>query len=372
MNDFYVNILNDLVSFKSISPNDDGAIDYCEQLLSNLGFECTKLCFDGVHNLYSKIGNFNKNLCFAGHIDVVPPLNGWSHDPFVLFEDEARFYGRGTNDMKGPFAACFAAVSEFLALERSLKFSISFLITSDEELMGENGTKKVVEFMKNKGERITGCILCESCSPKESGEYIKIGCRGSLNVDLESTSTQCHIVNSGKFGNHIHNFIEILNFFANYNFDYVNENFTKTNLEITSIDIGNSTRNIIPAAATAKLNIRFNDLWTFEKLENFIESKLYDCASASFQRFYDPFVCANERFIKFLSNSIEKTIGKTPDTGTAGGNSDAIFIRELADVVEIGSPIENAHIVDEYITKKDVIKLRKIYLGILIGFNCYL
>ncbi|MDR3030761.1 MAG: succinyl-diaminopimelate desuccinylase [Holosporales bacterium] len=370
MSNLHIEILKNLVSFKSISPSDGGAMKYCQEILTSLGFDCIKLNFENVSNLYAKIGNFKKNLCFAGHVDVVPPLMGWDFAPFDLTPSNGKLYGRGTNDMKGPLASCFAAISDFLK-SRKQDFSISVILTSDEEIMGDNGTKKVAEFLKEKQETITGCILCESCSPNKSGEYIKIGCRGSLNVNLTSIGKQCHVVSSNKFGNHIHDFIKLLSSLADCKLDYGNENFTPTNLEITSIDIENKVRNIIPPKASAKINVRFNDLWTFDKLEDFIKSQICNKVLCSFERFGFPFIGSDADFIEFLKNSIEKELGKAPEIGTSGGNSDAISIREITNVVEIGSPIENAHITNEYIDELDLIKLRKIYLNILKSFSSY-
>jgi succinyl-diaminopimelate desuccinylase len=369
MSDFLIKILKDLVSFKSITPNDDGAIDYCSEFLSNLGFSCTKLRFENVSNLYAKLRDFKKNLCFAGHLDVVPPLEGWSFSPFALTSANGRLYGRGTNDMKGPLSACFAAVSDFLQ-NNNPEFSISFILTSDEEVMGDNGTKRVIEFLKEKRESITGCVLCESCSPGCSGEYIKIGCKGSLNIDLHSSGNQCHVVNSKGLGNHIHKFIELLHFFSTYKFDDGSENFSPTNLEVTSIDVGNNVRNIISPYASAKINIRFNDLWNFEMLENFIKLRLDKNTTAFFERFGNPFIGAKKEFIEFLQAAITKE-NRKPEIGTSGGNSDALFIKEITDVVEIGSPIKNAHIINEYIDIQDLIKLQKIYTAILDNFHDY-
>lgn len=365
-----IDILKKLVSFESITPNSAGAIEYCSEFLSKLGFECEILKFGNVSNLYAKFGNFEKNFCFAGHVDVVPPLDGWRSDPFELKLVDEKCFGRGTNDMKGPLASCLLAVSDFLN-QNTVNFSISFILTSDEEIMGTNGTRKVVDFLKQRGEKITACVLCESCSPAASGEYIKIGCRGSLNVDLKSSGKQCHVASTDKFGNHLNKFISLLNKIADLKFDDGNENFSPTNLEITSVDVGNIVRNIVPAKISAKMNIRFNDEWNFDTLEDFVRSNLYDDIEVGFERFGTPFVGASEKFTNFLKNSVKCSIGKNPEVGTSGGNSDAVSLRELSDVVEIGSPLENAHTIDEYITIADLAKLYKIYFNLMTDFAEY-
>ena len=364
-------LLSDLVSFKTITPHGEDAIDYCADFLKKLGFKCDKLIFEEVSNLYAKLGNSDKNLCFAGHIDVVPPLDGWSSDPFVLTEKNGFLYGRGTNDMKGPLSAGLSAISTFLETNNP-DFSISVLLTSDEEIMGNNGTKKVIEFLKKQNEKITGCVLCESCSPKKSGEYVKIGCRGSLNVDLRSKGPQCHVVSGKELNNHLHKFVEFLTGFSQIILDDGNKNFSSSDIEMTSIDVGNSVRNIIPQNATAKFNIRFNDIWTFDKLEKFITDLLPQNISASFERFGYPFVGSSQKFVDFVSNSISKTLNTIPEIGTSGGNSDALFIHELTNVVEVGSPIAGAHIIDECIAKEDLDKLKRIYLSLLKDFSKFI
>jgi succinyl-diaminopimelate desuccinylase len=173
MRDLCIKILSDLVKFKTITPHGDDAINYCAKLLEDIGFRCQILKFEDVSNLYAKLGNHKENFCFAGHIDVVPPFDNWNTDPFTLTEISGSLYGRGTNDMKGPLASSLAAIIDFIQ-NNNPKFSISVMLTSDEEIMGCNGTKKIIEHLKEMGENITGCVLCESCSPGNSGEYIKI------------------------------------------------------------------------------------------------------------------------------------------------------------------------------------------------------
>jgi succinyl-diaminopimelate desuccinylase len=250
--------------------------------------------------------------------------------------------------------------------------SLSVILTSDEELMGDNGTKKVIDFLMKKNEKIDGCVLCESCCPNDvSGSYIKIGCRGSLNVNLSSHGTQCHVVNGKISGNHLQKFISFLNSLLDEKLDMGSEKFPPSTMEITSIDVGNYTRNIIPNLATAKLNIRFNDLWNFEKLEQLIKGKSPKNVEASFERFYEAMICSGQKFINLIEASMSKTNGVKPEVGTLGGNSDAIFIRKITDVVEVGSPISGAHIVDEFITGKDLIRLQKIYYNIMCDFASY-
>lgn len=363
----YLKLLADLVSFRTITPEGYDAIDYCAGFLEKLGFRCHKLNFGEVSNLYARYGNFEKNICFAGHIDVVPPMDGWDTDPFVLTERDGKLYGRGTNDMKGPLSSALSAIATFLQ-EHDPNFSISVLLTSDEEIMGDNGTNKVVEWLSARNENLTGCVLCESCSPEKSGEYIKIGCRGSLNVDLISTGTQCHVVNGQKYGNHLNDFMAFLSIFCDTSLDDGNKRFSPSDIEMTSIDVGNDTRNVIPSKATAKFNIRFNDNWTFDALENFIATMLPKNISVHFQRFSAPFIGANDNFIEFCSSAITKAIGIMPKNGTYGGNSDAVSLHRITNVVEIGTPISNAHIVNEWCSIDELRTLKRIYYTIIDSF----
>ncbi|MDR0640415.1 MAG: succinyl-diaminopimelate desuccinylase [Holosporales bacterium] len=370
MGKLVIQLLEKLVGFKTVTPDGKDAIDYCSNFLENLGFRCHALNYNGVSNLYAKLGNSDRNLCFAGHVDVVPPCGNWSVDPFVLTRQNGMCYGRGTNDMKGPLSACLSSISKFVGTHRDIPFSISVLLTSDEEVMGGNGTGKVVQFLQAKNEKITGCILCESCSPwSGSGNYIKIGCRGSLNVDLISRGPQCHVVNSKILGNHIHHFIASLNKLIDEPLDVGDDIFPPSSMEVTSIDTDNDIRNIIPSQLHAKLNIRFNGAWSFENLEKYIGERFPGNVEIIFERFKEPVICSQPEFIAFVREAITEATGIVPGVGAQGGNSDAIFISELADVVEVGSPIAGAHIIDECIAEEHLDLLEKIYMEIINHFR---
>ena len=360
----YLKLLEDLVSFKTVTPEGGDAINYCASFLEKLGFKCWKLNFGNVSNLYAKYGNFAKNICFAGHVDVVPPMDGWHTNPFILTHRDGKLYGRGTNDMKGPLSSALSAIAKFLNANIP-DFSVSVLLTSDEEVMGDDGTSRVVDWLVGHNEKIAGCVLCESCSPKRAGEYIKIGCRGSLNVDFTSTGVQCHVVNGKQYGNHLHDFATFLSQFANTSLDEGSANFAPSDIEMTSIDVGNGTRNVIPSTATAKFNIRFNDNWSFDTLENLIINKLPQNVSVKFKRFTAPFIGANEEFIRFCTSAVTKTIGVVPECGTYGGNSDAVSLHRITNVVEIGTPIANAHIINEWCSIEELRVLESIYHSIL-------
>ncbi len=378
----YRNILTNLVKCKSVTPYSDGAIEYCNQLLNNWGFNSNIYQYGDVFNLYARYGNINKNICIAGHIDVVPPIGNWHYNPWELTENNSKLYGRGTNDMKGPLSAALAAV--YYYINNNPKSSISVMLTSDEEVMTENGMKSLVKTLINQREKIDYCIVCESCSKGNTGEYIKIGCKGSLNIDLISHGEQCHVASCN---NHINRFIKVLNDLVNNDLDNNKEQIDPTKLlhdnneqfnpiasnilqeksiiNITSIDIGNNVRNIVPASAHAKLNIRFANIWNHDDLEQYIVSKLYNNIEYKFERFGYPFIGASIKYINKVKSIIEKVLNKQIEIGTDGGNSDALSIHEITEVVEIGSPLAQAHIVDEYITLEDMEKLFNIYKAIL-------
>ena len=378
----YIDILKNLIKCKSITPKSDGAIEYCNNLLNTWGFNSNIYQYGDVLNLYAKYGNNKKNICIAGHVDVVPPVGNWNYNPWELTENNGKLYGRGTNDMKGPLSAALAAIYKYI--NDNPQSSISVMLTSDEEIMTDNGMKSLVKDLIKRGEKINYCILCESCSKNQSGEYIKIGCKGSLNIDLISHGEQCHVASCN---NHINKFIKILNNIVNNNYENYNkvsnntqENFNQYNanlldtnnkineeliINITSIDIGNNVRNIVPASAYAKLNIRFGNNWSHDSLEKYIISKLDSNIEYKFERFGYPFIGASNNYINKLKYIIEKTLNKQLEVGTYGGNSDALSIHELTEVVEIGSPLAQAHIVDEYITLEDMKKLYNIYLNLL-------
>ncbi|MBR1944636.1 MAG: succinyl-diaminopimelate desuccinylase [Alphaproteobacteria bacterium] len=360
INNMYVDILRSLVKCKSITPNSDGAIEYCHDLLTSWGFISKIYNHGPVLNLYAKYGNGNKNICIAGHIDVVPPIGNWSYNPWELTNSNGKLYGRGTNDMKGPLSAALVAIHDYI--KNNQHTSISVMLTSDEEVMTDNGMKSLVKELIAHNEKIHYCILSESCSKGNAGEYIKIGCKGSLNIDLTSNGEQCHVASGN---NHINNFILLLNNLVNIPLDNGNERFEKSIINITSIDTGNDTRNIVPPSIQAKLNIRFNDNWTHDSLEQYIISKLSNNITCRFQRFGNPFIGASIEYQTKLKYIIERTLNKKVEIGTYGGNSDALSLHDITEVVEIGSPLAQAHIVDEYITIDDMNKLYNIYKAIL-------
>jgi len=261
-----VKLAKELIKFPSITPVDAGVMKFLEKKLKKIGFktniiEFKEKNFKPVKNLYAKIGKKGPNFCFAGHLDVVPPgnLNDWTVNPFKPSIKKGHLIGRGANDMKSSIAAFVSAVSAFVIKNNSFNGSISLLITGDEEGDAINGTKKVVNYLKKKREKINFCLVGEPTNPNKLGEMIKIGRRGSLTGKLIIKGIQGHVAYPQRANNPSTTIVEILYELKKINFDKGTKNFQATNLEITKININNSADNVIPGSAEATFNIRFNN-----------------------------------------------------------------------------------------------------------------
>ena len=264
----------DLISIPSITPVDAGAINFLAKKLKSLGFKCKILEFKKgkgkpIKNLYAKFGNKQPNLCYAGHTDVVPPGNykDWTVNPFKPKVKRGFLIGRGANDMKSSIACFVSAVSHYLNTHKKFKGSISFLITGDEEGYATNGTKKVVDYLKKRGEKINFCIVGEPTNPKRLGEMIKIGRRGSLTAELEIFGTQGHIAYPHLSNNPINTLVKICFELKKNKLDKGNKNFQPSNLEFTRIYVDNKAHNVIPASAKTQFNVRYNNLQSASKLK---------------------------------------------------------------------------------------------------------
>ena len=264
----------DLIRFPSVTPKDAGVLKFLSKKLKKLGFNCKILEFKGkgskpIKNLYARIGKKGPNLCYAGHTDVVPPGNfqDWTVNPFKPIVKKNYLIGRGANDMKSSIACFAAAVSKFLQNKRKFNGSISFLITGDEEGYAINGTKKVVDYLKRKKEKIDFCIVGEPTNPKKLGEMIKIGRRGSLSGMIEVSGIQGHVAYPHLSNNPINTIVAICKRLKEKKLDKGNKNFQPSNLEFTSINVDNKAHNVIPARARTRFNIRYNNLHTSSSLK---------------------------------------------------------------------------------------------------------
>ncbi len=374
-----VKLAKELIKFPSITPIDAGVMRFLEKKLKKLGFKTNIIVFKEknfkpVKNLYARIGNKSPNFCYAGHLDVVPPgnLNDWTINPFKPSIKKGHLIGRGANDMKSSIAAFVSAVSSFLIKNSNFNGSISFLITGDEEGDAINGTKKVVNYLKKKKEKINFCLVGEPTNPNKLGEMIKIGRRGSLTGKLIINGIQGHVAYPQRANNPSTTIVDILNEIKNIKFDKGTKNFQPTNLEITRINIDNSADNVIPATAEATFNIRFNNKHTSGSIKKKLNKIFQRISKKNKSKFKIEYRVSGEAFLTkpndttFMIKDIVKKITKiTPKLSTTGGTSDARFIRNISPCLEFGLVGKTMHKIDEAVSLKDLKNLKKIYQNIL-------
>ncbi|MDE2165218.1 MAG: succinyl-diaminopimelate desuccinylase [Alphaproteobacteria bacterium] len=369
-------LTSELVRFPSVTPKDEGAIAHLARVLERVGFACEVLEFaepgtERVLNLYARLGKSGRNLCFAGHTDVVPAGNlaNWSVDPFAGSVKDGVLVGRGAADMKSAIA-CFVAAAERFVAVRGGDFggSISLLITGDEEAVAINGTRKVLETLARRGEKLDACIVGEPTSRKTLGDMIKIGRRGSLNGTLTAFGVQGHTAYPHFADNAAHRLIRMLDTLTREPIDDGSAKFEPSNLQVATIDVGNPAANIIPDRAQAVFNIRFNDRWTGKAMESWVRERLnriggkYELAiQVSGESFLVPPGEVSEK----LTRAIEGVTGRRPELSTGGGTSDARFIQRYCPVAEFGLVGETAHKVNERAAVSDIEALTRIYLAFI-------
>ena len=372
----------DLISFPSVTPIDAGAINYISKKLKQLGFDCKVLEFKDkknppIKNLYARFGNKQPNLCYAGHTDVVPPgnIDDWTVNPFKPKVKNNHLIGRGANDMKSSIACFMAAVSSFLEKNKKINGSISFLITGDEEAQAVNGTKKVVDYLIKKKEKIDFCIVGEPTNPKKLGEMIKIGRRGSLSCKLEIQGTQGHVAYPHLSENPINSLIAICKKLKEKPLDRGNKHFQASNLEFTSINVDNKVHNVIPARAKTQFNIRYNNYHTSVSLKKKINSIVRSICKKNKTKYKIDYLVTGDSFITQPGSTIQmakkiiKKITKiNPVFSTTGGTSDARFIKKITPCLEFGLVNKTMHRVDECVSLKDLRNLTKIYHQILVKY----
>ena len=372
-------LAKELIRFPSITPVDAGIMKFLEKKLNRLGFKTKTLefrekGFKPVKNLYAKFGNKSPNLCFAGHLDVVPPGNikDWTINPFRPTVKKGYLIGRGANDMKSSIASFISAVSNFLSKNKKFKGSISLLITGDEEGDAVNGTKKVVEFLRKKREKINFCLVGEPTNPNILGEMIKIGRRGSLTGKLIIFGLQGHVAYPSRANNPSTIIINTLKELKEIEFDKGTKDFQPTNLEVTRININNTADNIIPATAEATFNIRFNNKHSSYSLKKKLNKILKRISKKHKSKFKIEYRVSGEAFLTkpnkttFMIQKIIKKITKLkPKLSTTGGTSDLRFIRTICPGLEFGLVGKTMHKVDEAVSLKDLKNLTRIYESIL-------
>ena len=375
-------LAKDLIKFPSITPKDAGAINFLSKQLKSLGFECKILEFKDkkskpIKNLYARLGKKAPNLCYAGHTDVVPPGNikDWTIDPFKPSVRKNHLIGRGANDMKSSIACFVSAVNKFLQTKPKFNGSISFLITGDEEGLAINGTKKVVDYLKKRKEKIDFCIVGEPTNPNKLGEMIKIGRRGSLTGKIEISGTQGHVAYPHLANNPINTLILIYKKLKDKKFDKGNNNFQPSNLEFTAINVDNKAHNVIPSRVNAQFNVRYNNFHTAKSLQkkiNLIIRPISKKNKCNFKVEYiangDSFLTKPEKTIYMAKEIIKKITKITPKFSTTGGTSDARFIRKISPCLEFGLVNKTMHKVDECVSLNDLKKLTNIYKNILLEY----
>ena len=372
-------LAKELIKFPSVTPIDAGIMKFLEKKLKTLGFKTKILEFrekdsQPVKNLYARLGNKGPNFCYAGHLDVVPAGNfkNWTVNPFKPSIKKGHLIGRGANDMKSSIASFVSAVSNFVSNNRKFNGSISLLITGDEEGVAINGTKKVVDYLKKKKEKIDFCLVGEPTNPNKLGEMIKIGRRGSMTGKLSIIGIQGHVAYPQRANNPSTALVQILKKLKEIKFDKGTKDFQPTNLEVTKINIDNFADNVIPGLANASFNIRFNNKHSSSSIKKKINQIIKKVSKKNNSKFKVDYRVSGEAFLTkpnnttFMIQGIIKKITKIkPQFSTTGGTSDARFIRKIAPCLEFGLVGKTMHKVDEAVSLSDLKKLTRIYTEVL-------
>ncbi len=365
-----------LIACPSVTPKDAGAQALLVKELETLGFQCWSLPFgEGdarVENLFARLGTEAPHICYAGHTDVVPAGDeaAWTHGAFNPVIEDGYLYGRGASDMKGSVAAFVAAVSAYLK-DHKPKGSISLLITGDEEAEAINGTVKVLEWMAENGHTPDVALVGEPTNPNHLGQEIKIGRRGSLNGTITVTGTQGHVAYQHLADNPLPRLVKIVDALASHVFDEGTAFFDPTNLEITTIDVGNKASNVIPQSGKAVFNVRFNDQWSkstlSHKIVEIIEG-VTDNYRIEFEGNAESFITRPSGWTDIVRDAVSEITGKTPAYTTTGGTSDARFVVNYCPVIECGAVNDTIHQINERARVIDLEDLTKIYEQILVRY----
>ena len=373
-----------LVRCESVTPDEGGALTLLEGVLQPAGFTCHRLTFStpgtpDVENLYARIGTGGPHLCFAGHTDVVPtgPVDAWTVPPFSGEIRDGLLYGRGAVDMKGGVACFIAAALDYLASQGSqFHGSISFLITGDEEGPSINGTMKLLEWLRDRDEQITACLVGEPSNPEALGDEIKIGRRGSINAEVVVHGRQGHSAYPQKAENPIPKLARIIDRLSSVEIDRGTAHFQPSNLQTTVISAPNSASNVIPAEARAIFNVRYNDTWNRQTIETWLREQVAAAAATVEARYSidvsgtgDVFLTSPDGpLVEQLVAAIRAETGRTPALTTGGGTSDARFIKDLCPVIEFGPVNKTIHAVDEHVPVSELTQLTAIYRRFIEGY----
>ncbi len=373
-----VELARNLIRCPSVTPADAGALDVLQAALEGLGFVCHRLPFQAegterVDNLYARRGTAAPNFCFAGHTDVVPTgaEDAWGHAPFDAAVDEGWLHGRGAADMKGSIACFVSAVARYLERHGgTVPGSISLLITGDEEGPAVNGTTRVLDWLAEQGETIDACVVGEPTNPEALGDMIKIGRRGSMNCTITVRGVQGHSAYPHLADNPIHHLVAIMAAMTAEPLDEGSEHFQPSTLQFTTVDVGNPATNVIPATATARLNIRFNDLHSGASLSDWLRETAHAAApdvavELDIRISGESFLTPPGRLSEIVSDAVAAVSGRQPELSTTGGTSDARFIKDYCPVLEFGLVGQTMHKVDERVAVADIETLTAIYQRVL-------
>jgi succinyl-diaminopimelate desuccinylase len=369
-------LAQDLIRRPSVTPTDAGTMGALREVLESLGFTCRSMPFGDIENLYARLGDAGPNLCFAGHTDVVPPgdIESWSSPPFSAAIEDGVLTGRGAVDMKSAIAAYVAAVARVLAKEAP-RGSLSMLITGDEEGMAEHGTRAVVPALAAAGERIDHCVVGEPTSGAALGDMIKIGRRGSIGAVVTVEGVQGHVAYPDRAANPIPVLVRLLMRLQDRVLDTGFEAFQPSNLEITSVDVGNGASNVIPGRAIARLNIRFNPGHTGAALEAWLLEEAAGAAdgfkgdvTVETRINGEAFLTPRSPFTEVVAAAVQSVTGHEPEMSTTGGTSDARFIRALCPVVELGLVGATMHKANESAPITEIRALSAIYERLIEGY----
>jgi succinyl-diaminopimelate desuccinylase len=365
-----VELTRDLIRRPSVTPEASAALDVVHEQLDTLGFTCHRLRFGHIDNLFAKLGEGAPHLAFAGHVDVVPPGDPaqWTAAPFGGEIRDGKVWGRGAADMKSGIACFVAAAATFLDRHGAPQGSLSFIITGDEEAAAVDGTVRILQWAAERGERFDGCLVGEPTCPGSLGDMAKVGRRGSANGRLEVQGRQGHTAYPQRADNAAHRLVRMLDTLISTPLDQGSDHFEPSTLQITTIDIGNPASNVVPARATARFNIRYNDRHDAAGLERWVRARCDEIGGRydlQFQSSGDAFLTAPGKLTEILSGSIEAVTGRRPVLSTSGGTSDARFIRHYCPVVEFGLVGATMHQVDEHVAVDDIRALARIYEAVI-------
>jgi succinyl-diaminopimelate desuccinylase len=377
-----VSLTRALVQCRSVTPDEGGSLTLLQSILEPMGFACHRMTFrepgtPDVENLYARLGTAAPNLCFAGHTDVVPAgdLAAWTSDPFAGEIRDGCLFGRGAVDMKGAIACFVAAIARRLAKPGPLRGSVSLLITGDEEGPSINGTVKLLAWLAERGETLDACIVGEPSNPDALGDEIKIGRRGSVTGELVVHGVQGHAAYPQRADNPVPKLAQFISRLSGTRIDEGTAHFEPSNCQVTVISVPNTASNVIPAFAKATFNIRYNDLWRRATIEEWVRLQCEAAALASGARYDvtfagtgDVFLTAPGPLVDAMLTAVSAETGRVPRLTTAGGTSDARFIKDFCPVVEFGLVNRTIHQVDEHVSLQDLEALTGVYERLISDF----